>query len=123
MSCNFAFAANWVEISKKVYADTNSIKIDYERQEVSYWLKMEPPSDFEEYNGQKIYEMKALYITNCKNHTFSSSAGYFFDKQGKYITGSSYSPLEFRAIIPGTLTEITDKLMCSMINKNVKMEK
>ncbi len=81
-----AFAANWVQIGKKIYADKDTFEIKDNRN-VVFWLKMLNNGDFDEIKNQKIWYILAKQEIDCTNRKIRNLSTHVYGLKEQHIAG------------------------------------
>ena len=105
------FAANWVEVSHKVYVNTDNLIPSGKTQ--SFWVKWLNPGDWDLVNKQKVwYEMRYTNVY-CTSQEMSTSTSTSYDLNGKVIDSfSAYKEYRFK-IVPESIGEALYEFVCN----------
>ena len=116
---------NWVQIDKKMYIDTNSIrKENYLNSSYgnyySLWAKWLNDGsknflDDENYYKTKMWFRLIQYYYDCNNKTLALKSGVFYDLKGnpiQYTTLKDYN-LSFISIVPGSIGDKMYDYVCT----------
>ena len=105
------FAANWVEVSHKVYVNTDNLIPSGKTQ--FFWVKWLNPGDWDLVNKQKVwYEMRYTKIY-CMTAESSLSEVTIYDLNGKPIDSfSAYKEHRFK-IVPESIGEALYDFVCN----------
>lgn len=121
------YAADWVQLDVKLYADNSSIKkymglYSYERPNTyTVWLKwLNDKSsswrEMENISSQKLWYNKELAIVDCDNNEYAIRSFNYYDLKGQSVSELSgeNSFLQWNSVIPESLGESIYSYTCSV---------
>ena len=133
------YAANWVEVDIKKYADVSSIAkyndIYGKNNVYSIWTKdlndgSDIFKDIEKTLGKQIWYTLTMRLFDCDNKTISAKSYVDYDLKDNVIDSYTYSYIEWRPVVPNSYGEALYQGVCaykvnstnqSQGNKNVRI--
>jgi len=120
------FAADWVQLDTKLYADAGSIRkyngyYTYNRPILyTVWLKwLNDKSniwkEMETNAGKKLWYNMQLAVVDCENNEFAIRSVSYYDLTGNVVgkLSSEYSYFEWNSVVPDSVGETIYNFTCA----------
>ena len=106
-----AFAANWVEVYYKIYADANSVKYT-NNNHVIVWEKWLNDGLFKPFNDQKVWYIMQKVEYDCNNERRILLAGVAYGLKEQVLFFYEDPSPDWKSVVPDTKSEYLYNFYC-----------